>query len=465
MKKSLLCFSIILTSLFSSFAQENQYFEFDGFDDYAKIERYILPQDTDFTVEMFYNICAANQDFVFFDNRRDTNGMGMRLFTVGQDSVVLAVQSDTGTSSLVIAGKKCSPGWGELGHIAVTRSYSDSMFAVYINGNKEIELKSAYKDSRAFYLGKSIDSWGNPFVGWIDEVRLSNVRRYTTNFQVNFDFFIADNSTLAYWNADGFAGDTIFYDLSNFGNDLIGKNGIIVQERVDSSQDYGLCLGSSIEFNAGGGSTFSWSPSDHLSSTSTRNPLCDSDTAIKYTVVVGHNNGCKNDTSKISVTINGLPDVTVNPMDTLICEGDTAWFTAAGAQFYNWHPNALFFQPFESSTGAAPNDTASAFVIGRDINFCADTVYLNIYVEDCSKGVVSIPSQEFEVYPNPTSNTLHFDLPFDNNASIMVYDALGKAWNCELVTGGIDVSDLMPGHYFILIESKERLYRSQFLKQ
>lgn len=465
MKNGISCLLLILFSVSTSFAQDNKYFDFDGFDDYAQINRFILPQDTDFTVEFFYSVCGNNSDFVFFDNRSAINGKGITLSVNGQDSVVLSVQPNSDTLSRISIGKLCSPSWGSDGHIAIVRTFSDSIFKVYINGNKEFELKSEYSDPGSVLIGKSVDSTGNPFVGKMDEIRFSNKARYTANFTVDFDFFISDINTLAYWNADAFIGDTIFYDLSSNGKDLIGKNGLNILTYIDSNQDYGLCRGSEIVLDAGGGSMFNWSPSEHLSSTTTRYPLCNSDTNINYQVVIGHMNGCPSDTSIVNVSILELPTVNVTPGDTTFCKNDTAWLTASGAKFYTWIPTALFTHPSEAYTGATPADTTVVHVIGRDINFCADTVFVKLNVMDCSKSLATINLTAISVYPNPTSGILNFDLPVFPLNKVEVYDVSGRQVFSSDVSSSVDLSHLESGPYVIYIMSEDLMYYSQFIKQ
>jgi hypothetical protein len=66
----------------------------------------------------------------------------------------------------------------------------------------------------------------NPFHGWIDEVRLSDVVRYSgTSYSVPTAPFVSDANTRALWHFDEPAGSTSFGDSSANGNTLTGFNG------------------------------------------------------------------------------------------------------------------------------------------------------------------------------------------------------------------------------------------------
>jgi hypothetical protein len=62
------------------------------------------------------------------------------------------------------------------------------------------------------------------FQGEIDDVRVSSVVRYVSNFTPQ-DFFAADASTIGLWHFNEPVGSTSFSDSSSYGNTLTGING------------------------------------------------------------------------------------------------------------------------------------------------------------------------------------------------------------------------------------------------
>lgn len=71
-------------------------------------------------------------------------------------------------------------------------------------------------------------------------------------------------------------------------------------------------------------------------------------------------------------------------------------------------------------------------------------------------------------YPNPVIDELRSDPRRTDLAGsvIMIYDAHGRlVFSDRITNASIDVSDLTPGHYSLLIENGERLDRARFIKE
>ena len=73
-----------------------------------------------------------------------------------------------------------------------------------------------------FYIG-GMERENSYFDGFIDEVRISNVVRYKSNFKLQEKAFEADENTLALWHFNEGKGNFRFKDSSGNGNTLIGK--------------------------------------------------------------------------------------------------------------------------------------------------------------------------------------------------------------------------------------------------
>jgi hypothetical protein len=102
--------------------------------------------------------------------------------------------------------------------------------AVYLDGNR-IGLGTGLNfnpgignSSSPLYIGAY--SGVNPFNGWIDEARLSDLVRYSgTSYTVPSTPFAVDSETRAVWHFDETPGSTTFADASANGNTLTGSNG------------------------------------------------------------------------------------------------------------------------------------------------------------------------------------------------------------------------------------------------
>jgi glucose/arabinose dehydrogenase len=114
-------------------------------------------------------------------------------------------------------------------HVAVTRRKSDGWLRIYVDGVLDAEGAGnvgANKDV-SYLNGRSTDHDNDPFLvigaekhdagpeypsyrGWIDEVRLSTVQRYTkTRFTRPFGAFTTDASTAALYHLDEGAGESV----------------------------------------------------------------------------------------------------------------------------------------------------------------------------------------------------------------------------------------------------------------
>lgn len=91
---------------------------------------------------------------------------------------------------------------------------------LYINGTQQ---GISYSDSFNYLQGRctigcnSFTTAGaNPVKGYMDEIRVSNVARYTSNYTPATQPFVADANTLLLINCDGVNGSTRFTDTGQF---------------------------------------------------------------------------------------------------------------------------------------------------------------------------------------------------------------------------------------------------------
>jgi hypothetical protein len=97
-------------------------------------------------------------------------------------------------------------------HIAVVRE-SNSDIKLYVNGTKTGDTYNygGYHSNTTWYIGDNY-VFNNSFNGYLDEVRVSNTARYTTNFSVATAPFQNDANTVLLIHADGANASTQFFD-------------------------------------------------------------------------------------------------------------------------------------------------------------------------------------------------------------------------------------------------------------
>lgn len=139
-----------------------------------------------------------------------------------------------------------------------------------------------------------------------------------------------------------------------------------------------LCEGASVTLSATGATTYSWTPGAGLSSTGAATVISTPTTTTTYTVT-GTTSGCS-DTAVVIVDVNPLPVVNVTSTATAVCPGNSATFTASGAQNYTWSPATGLSANSGSSVTATPASTITYTVTGTSSQGCTDTMQISLTV-------------------------------------------------------------------------------------
>jgi gliding motility-associated-like protein len=138
-----------------------------------------------------------------------------------------------------------------------------------------------------------------------------------------------------------------------------------------------ICSGSTATLNASSNipvSAYNWSTGATSNSISV-NPVA----TTTYTVSGTTAQGCS-DSSSISISVNPLPNISLNILNPVICSGDTANLVAIGAQTYNWSPATSLTTANGSAVGAFPASNTTYTIVGTDTNGCSDTIQTNVTV-------------------------------------------------------------------------------------
>lgn len=151
---------------------------------------------------------------------------------------------------------------------------------------------------------------------------------------------------------------------------------------ANAGNDVSICIGDSIQLNATGGNTYSWSPNIDLSNTSIADPFASPSTTQTYTVIVTDGNLClAND--DVTVTVNQLPAVDAGA-DQTICEGDAASLggapTGPAGSSYSWSPASNLNNANTANPSASPITSSTYTVVVTDGNNCVSSDIINVIV-------------------------------------------------------------------------------------
>ena len=139
-----------------------------------------------------------------------------------------------------------------------------------------------------------------------------------------------------------------------------------------------ICEGSSLPLSVGGASSYTWSPSTGLNTTTGPNVIASPTVATTYSVLGTSSNGCSNSNNLTVFTISVTPAPVLNLNSTsatnVICPGGSATYAVNGASSYTWSPSA----GLNTSTGplvvASPTATTIYTVVATGTNGCTNVL-------------------------------------------------------------------------------------------
>ena len=212
----------------------------DGVGDYLLVTNHstLAHGSENFTIEMWVRFTSqpiAGSYRVFYDARpASTNGAYPVLTQKGTAIVYYANSADRITSGALTTGV-----WY---HVAVSRSGTDTK--MFIDGT---QVGSTYTDSTTYlssnlYIGGDSFSNTSQYAGWIDELRISKIARYTANFTAPTAPFTNDENTVLLLHMDGTDAITYFED----DNGIRAPKSIIAQGTATISTTQSQFGGSSL---------------------------------------------------------------------------------------------------------------------------------------------------------------------------------------------------------------------------
>jgi gliding motility-associated-like protein len=134
------------------------------------------------------------------------------------------------------------------------------------------------------------------------------------------------------WNAvTGYSGSVVTFIAEDDACPIVGQASIAVNFNITNGTyagpDYTICGSQSVQLQATGGTTFSWSPTTGLSNPNIANPIASPAVTTTYTVTSNLTGACPN-TDQVTVTVEFPGTLTASAIDTLLCPGDNSQLDA-----------------------------------------------------------------------------------------------------------------------------------------
>lgn len=161
---------------------------------------------------------------------------------------------------------------------------------------------------------------------------------------------------------------------------------VTVQPKLPSSIDNqkSICLGDSVQINAYGGTSYTWSPISYLSNSQISNPWVYPTSTTTYYVAI-HQGTCTFDTLQLTVTVNPKPILIAGTSQTIMA-GSSVLLTASGTNinFYTWTPASSLSCNTCATPIASPTENTVYHITVSNLFGCTahDSVSINIRCEN-----------------------------------------------------------------------------------
>jgi gliding motility-associated-like protein len=137
---------------------------------------------------------------------------------------------------------------------------------------------------------------------------------------------------------------------------------------ITLTKDSTICQGAAITLNAGGATSYTWTPSTGLSSTSIPNPIANPGTTQTYTVTGTNAGGCTG-SNHMTLTVNPTPGANAGPNQT-ICAGSSVNLAGTGNGTYSWSPSTGLSSTTVANPAASPAATTTYTLTVTSSNTC-----------------------------------------------------------------------------------------------
>jgi hypothetical protein len=223
------------------------------------------------------------------------------------------------------------------------------------------------------------------------------------------------------------------------------------------SDDSVICSGQSATLSVTGADTYTWSTNENAASI-----VVTPTVQTTYTVIGTDTNGCAG-TAVSLVIVNALPVLIASSDNPVICSGQSATLSVAGADTYTWSTNEN-----AATIVVTPTVQTTYTVVGTDTNGCSDSTTVIQDVSLCTNlSQLSNAANELTVYPNPSNGLFHLEIAGDRNIVVTgvlgttVYNQDFKSGTCE-----IDLSHVANGVYLLKVQGNNgSLTTKQIIKK
>lgn len=224
---------------------------------------------------------------------------------------------------------------------------------------------------------------------------------------------------------------------------------------VGNVTDNTVCTGTTITFNGGGASTYTWTGGV------TNNTPMVATASGTYTVTGTDVNACSN-TATVSITVYNLPTVAFNnTVDSVCLSSGLVTLNGGSPSGGTFSGPGVSGGQFNSNTGLGSYVLSYTYTDG---NGCSNMDTDNLSVIPCLS-VDEANDLVVSIYPNPADEIIYIELNNGNPYFVTVYDMNGKVAvsNSMQNEGMLQVSHLAAGLYTVKVEQDGTIILSKVL--
>lgn len=434
---------------------------FDDVDDYVDAGTGINLANNSFTIEFWAKKSAGStgDDHIIGLGENTTTNNALHVGFRGNNNFTFAFFGN----DLDVSASFTNSNWN---HWAVTFDAITKERRIYQNGTLVAnDLSSSnFLGTGNLKIGRAYNANNNIFNGELDEVRIWNVARTTSEISANMNICLTGTETglAAYYQFEDGAGSSTLTDLTANGNNgtLINMNP--VNDWVAGSTVCSTCnmeMTQIITVNVGQATASTISPTACISYTSPSGNVWT--TSNTYMDTIPNVSGCDS-VMTINLTINSV-DTSTSIAGFVITSNETG----SGAT-YRWldcnNSNAIISGQTNVNYTASVNGD---YAVEVTVNGCVDTsACVNMVVTN----VVDFNLSNVNIYPNPMRNQFTIDLgALINNTQLTVVSIEGKMiYNDVAVKSSkvtLDASDWSKGVYFVRIQNEKTFKTVKLIKQ
>lgn len=427
------------------FGSPNNAYSFNGTSDYISLPTASLVGLNIYSYSLWFRPANANNNGRIL-SIGESGPIGQSLFRQNTGALVGSSFNTGTTPSLSLIQSNPAPN-GQWSHVVVVRN--NTAIRMFVNGVAVNGGNNAATNSNADYgtltpmlavLGsRSSLANGSFFHGLIDDVRIYGVALTQTEVAA----------------------------LYNEPECLTSVPLLIAPSST-------LCSGGSVSLTslAGGNNTIKWfaSPTSSTSlgsgSTYVVSGLQVATSMTTYTVFAESNDCYYLPRTAVTLTVHALPQLTVISTSTLLCIGESATLSVAGADAYIWNDNPNTYS-IGSHVVVSPKIATTYSILATGLDGCQSTTTVQLLASECTGfSKLETSTALLRIYPEITSDVLNVSFINGDGGELSIYNASGSMV-CRIPQQGntvVNVSDLAPGMYVLRLTGNTAAAR-KFFKQ